>query len=102
MKNSRLINSITYALLALFLATKLMGVHVLSHDDHQEDYLDHCAVCHNIASDIHVPIVLDNVIEPVSEHVEFVAKNDIASVYHFQVSGTLGTSFLFSRPPPRI
>ncbi|MBW8199672.1 hypothetical protein [Flagellimonas abyssi] len=102
MKNSRFLNSITFAFLALFLATKLVGLHVLTHHDDTEGYLDHCAICHNIASDTHTPGILTDSHEPISEQIEIAVQQNIDSKYDFQVSGTLTTSQLFSRPPPTI
>lgn len=102
MKQNRLFNSLTYALLALFLATKLVGLHVLSHHDDSEGYMDHCAICHNIASDTHTPGILSDTNESISEPIEIAVHEEIDSDYFFQVSGTLATSQLFSRPPPAI
>ncbi|WP_421823824.1 hypothetical protein [Flagellimonas oceanensis] len=102
MKQSRLFNSLTYALLALFLATKLVGLHVISHHDDSDGYIDHCAICHNIASDSHAPGILSDTNESVSEPIEIAFQKEIESDYFFQVSGTLATSQLFSRPPPAI
>ena len=101
MKQNRYRNNISYILLALFLATKLVGLHVITHS-HDKDYLDHCAICHNIASDTHAPGILTDSTEPISEQIEIAVQKKVDSKYDFQVSGTLATSQLFSRPPPTI
>ena len=101
MKSNRLKNSISFIFLALFLATKLIGLHVLTHDD-DTDYVDHCAICHNIAADSHMPALLDDPGEPLSPAIEFVPQNEVATGYDFQVSTTICPSLLFSRPPPSI
>ncbi|ASV30748.1 hypothetical protein [Maribacter cobaltidurans] len=100
MKSNRLKNSISFIFLALFMATKLIGLHVLTHDD--PDCLDSCAICHNIAADSHTPAVLEDSGEPLSPAIEFVPQNEVAIGYDFQVSTTTCPSLLFSRPPPSI
>ena len=101
MKSNRLKNSISFIFLALFLATKLIGLHVLTHDD-DSDYVDHCAICHNIAVDIHTPAVLDDTGELLSPTIEFVPQNEVVTGYDFQVSASTWPSLHFSRPPPSI
>ncbi|MDF0717604.1 hypothetical protein PY092_15680 [Muricauda sp. 334s03] len=102
MKQSHFLNSLTYAFLALFLATKLIGLHVLTHHDDSESYLDDCAICHNIASDTHAPGILSDDFEAISERIEIAFQKEIDSEYSFVALGMLNTSFLFSRPPPNI
>lgn len=102
MKQNRLLNSVTYAFLVLFLATKLVGLHALTHHDDKEDYMDHCAICHNIASDTHAPGILNDSLEPLAKNIEFVLQKEIGSEYNFQVSSSIATSLLFSRPPPAV
>ena len=101
MKSNRLKNSISFIFLALFLATKLIGLHVLTHQD-DKDYVHHCAICHNIAADCHTPAVLDDSGEPFSPTIEFVLQNQITTGYDFEVSTNTCPSLLFSRPPPTI
>jgi hypothetical protein len=102
MKQSRLLNSFSYALLALFLATKLVGLHVISHHDDSDGYMDHCAICHNIASDTHALGILNDATASISEEIDIAVQQEIDSEYNFQVTGTLATSQLFSRPPPSV
>lgn len=102
MKQSRFLNSLSYALLALFLATKLVGLHVLTHHDDTEGYMDHCAICHNIASDTHAPGILNDFSESISEQIEIAFQKEINPEYNFELTGTLAISQLFSRPPPTI
>ena len=99
MKANRLKNSISFIFLALFLATKLIGLHVLTHED-DKDYLGHCAICHNIVTDTHTPAVLHEPAELLSTNVEFALQDEIEAGYDFQISCSTCPSLLFSRPPP--
>lgn len=101
MKQNRYRNNISYILLALFLATKLVGLHVITHS-HDKDYLDHCAICHNIASDSHAPVVFVGTDEFILHEVEFVPQKEVSNAYDFQISSNPIPSLLFSRPPPSI
>ncbi|MBR9853203.1 MAG: hypothetical protein GYB37_01305 [Algicola sp.] len=101
MKKNRLSNGIAYGLFVLFLATKLIGLHALTHHHDTGDYLDHCEICLNIAHDSQTPGIVNDTIEPTIENpVVFYPK--VASTYYFQASGTLTKSHLFSRPPPSV
>ncbi len=99
MKQSRHIRSISFLFLAIFLATKLIGLHALTHTD-DKGYLDHCEICHNIASNSHAPGIINDSMEPLIENNTVVLQKEFGIAYNFQVSGTLSTSHLFSRPPP--
>lgn len=99
MKANRLKNSISFMFLALFLATKLIGLHVLTHDD-DTDYVDHCAICHNIATDNHTLALLNDPGESLSQNVDFVVHHKVEAGYDFQISCNTDPSLLFSRPPP--
>lgn len=99
MKKNRLIHSIAYFFLALFLTTELAGLHVLSHDD-DKDYPDHCAICHNIAADHQVPAVLSDSHEPLTKIVEFVLQKEIGVDYDAHIPSVTSLNLPFSRPPP--
>lgn len=99
MEQSRHIRSISFLFLAIFLATKLIGLHALTHTD-DKGYLDHCEICHNIASNDHAPGIINDPMEPLIENDSVILQKGIVIEYNFQVSGMLSTSYLFSRPPP--
>ena len=101
MKENRLKSSISFLFLAFFLATKLLGLHALTHND-DKDYQDHCEICHNIAADSHNPAVVLDYQEVIPQEVEFVLQKEIGTDYDFQVSYNSVPSLLFSRPPPSI
>jgi hypothetical protein len=99
MKKNRLSNSIAYGLFVLFLATKLVGLHALTHHNDTDDYLDHCEICLNIAHDSQSPGIVNDIVEPTIENT-VVYYPKVNNSYFFEVSGTLTISHLFSRPPP--
>lgn len=100
MLSNRLKNSISFLILALFLATKLIGLHMLTHDDSGNE--DRCVVCYNIAAESHTPAVPDDPEKLLFTTIEIVSQNEVVTGYDFQVSTNTCPRFFFSRPPPSI
>ncbi|MCK0160883.1 hypothetical protein [Allomuricauda sp. F6463D] len=99
MKQIRHKRSLSCLFLVFFLATKLIGLHSLTHTD-DNDYRDHCEICHNIASESHTPGITNDSIEPIIENNTIALQKEFGAEYNFQASGTLSVSHLFCRPPP--
>src|SRR5690554_3894314 len=92
-------NGISFFFVALFLATKLLGLHGIAHGDDQR-HLDHCAICHNIAADSHAPALLHEATDPLPPRLDFFLQNTVEAGYDYRISCTPCPSLLFSRPPP--
>ena len=99
MKISRLKNSISFLLLALFLSMKMAGLHVLSHTDDKEHAL-HCYICDHAITHNLTPALTPDTQDFIIENTEFVVQTELTKNYSFIISSTIATDQLFSRPPP--
>lgn len=99
MKANRLKNRISYFLLALMLASKLVGLHVLAHED-DPNCKDHCAICHNIASDSHHVATLNGTSDEVPKPSALPVYLGVIQGCDHQITLSVSPSLLFSRPPP--
>ena len=100
MKVSRIKNSITFILLALFLTVKMAGLHVLSHSDDKE-HID-CTICDNAIVHNLTPALTPDIQHFLTENIEIVIQKEIPKTYCFSVLFTIASNQLFSRPPPLI
>lgn len=85
----------------LFLATKLLGLHVLTHESNQLA-ADQCEICHIITADLqHASISAgaDTSFQPTNA---LILQKEISTAYAYQYASDTCTSVLFSRPPPFI
>lgn len=98
MKKSRLKNSITYLLLALFISMKMTGLHVLSHTD--DDHSLQCTICDYAITHNLTPVLTPDSHDFPKENNEYFISRDIFKSYSFIIEGNISTDQLFSRPPP--
>ncbi|MCK0148070.1 hypothetical protein MWU78_20660 [Arenibacter sp. F26102] len=101
MRNSRLKNSISILLLALFISMKMAGLHVLSHTDDKEHAL-HCYICDNAVSHNLSPAISADIPEYGIKNTESILQIEKSENYAFVVSSTIARDQLFSRPPPSL
>ena len=97
-RNMRMI-LLTFA--GLFLATKLLGLHVLTHQNDQSA-ADQCEICHIITADLqHAALSADTntYFQPTNT---LILQKEISTVYAYQRISDTCSSVLFSRPPPFI
>lgn len=99
MKRSRFKNSITLFLLALFVTTKMGGLHVLTHANDKE-HVAHCLICDHIIAHNITPVLAPDFEEYEINIVQFLVKKEIQRDYEFVLSHTIPINQLFSRPPP--
>ena len=95
-RNMRMI-LLTFA--GLFLATKLLGLHVLTHQNDQSG-ADQCEICHIITADLqHAALSADanTSFQPTNT---LILQKEISTVYAYQRISDTCSSVLFSRPPP--
>jgi hypothetical protein len=97
-RNMRMV-LLTFA--GLFLATKLLGLHVLTHESDQSA-TDQCEICHIIAADIQ-PATLSVEADASFQFTNtLILQKEISTVYPYQRISDTCSSVLFSRPPPFI
>ncbi len=97
-RNMRMV-LLTFA--GLFLATKLLGLHVLTHESDQSA-TDQCEICHIITADLqHAALSADTntSFQPTNT---LIFQKEISTVYAYQRISDTCSSVLFSRPPPFI
>ncbi|CAM3626085.1 DUF2946 domain-containing protein [Zobellia roscoffensis] len=99
MKIGRLRNSITFLLLALFITTKMAGLHVFSHID-EDDHGVECSICVHVNAINSTPAITPDSQGPVIENKAYVPHEAITEIYRFLVSSSIAPDQLFSRPPP--
>jgi hypothetical protein len=95
-RNMRMV-LLTFA--GLFLATKLLGLHVLTHQNDQSA-ADQCEICHIITADLqHAALSADTntSFQPTNT---LILQKEISTVYAYQRISDTCSSVLFSRPPP--
>ena len=95
-RNMRMV-LLTFA--GLFLATKLLGLHVLTHESDQSA-TDQCEICHIITADLqHAALSADTntSFQPTNT---LILQKEISTVYAYQRISDTCSSVLFSRPPP--
>jgi hypothetical protein len=83
----------------LFLATKLLGLHVLTHQSDQSA-ADPCEICHIITADLQhdaFSAEADASFQPLDR---FFHQKKITPAYAYQRISDTCSSVLFSRPPP--
>lgn len=98
MSTAHIKQSLSLVFLALFLTTKMAGLHALTHDD--SDLNDDCAICHVIGTDHQTPVVLLEPDEFVPVIFYPVLQNQILSFRPVLLQDDLHSYYLFSRPPP--
>ncbi len=100
-KNEQFKNIIASVFLALFISTKLIGLHALTHSD-DGNHPDYCLVCEHMITNNLTPIL------PVSEqNITFnypftPIEIKVIVEYHFVYGDSDIPNHLFSRPPPII
>jgi len=101
MRLSRYMRIVLLAFTGLFLATKLLGLHVLAHESEQTS-VDQCEICHVITADLQHSAQAE---EPASDFQplpNFNLNNEVLITYAFPHSDDALGYNLFSRPPPMI
>jgi len=100
MKVSKIKNSITFLFLILFLSMKMIGLHALTHDDHDKDHAIHCTICDNATIQNLTPVLITDSQDFSMENTAFAVDRSIIKQYRFITGNTIASSNLFSRPPP--
>ena len=98
MMMARIKYSLSLVFLALFLTTKMGGLHVLTHDDSELN--DDCAICHVLTTDQQTAVVLPESEEFVPATYYPVLQNQALFDRTILLQGDLHSYHLFSRPPP--
>ncbi len=100
MKIGQLKNYITYIFIAIFLSLKVAGLHALTHNDDDDDTVEHCEVCDIVTIFNFTPIINDTTPNYIDNNYEFCFQSKAISHYNFVYSTTTNITSLFSRPPP--
>ena len=95
---ARIKHSLSLVFLALFLTTRMGGLHVLTHTD--SDLNDDCPICHVLTADQQTAVVVleSEDFVPVTFYPVLQKQVLTSGVIIFQ--GDLHSYHLFSRPPP--
>ena len=101
MRLSRHMRIVLLAFTGLFLATKLLGLHVLAHKSEQTS-VDQCEICHVITSDLQYSAQAEEPAVDFQPLPKFTLKKDVPIRYAFAHSDDTLEYNLFSRPPPVI
>ena len=101
MKIGRLRNSITFLLLALFITTKMAGLHVFSHTD-EDDHGVECSICLHVNAINLTPAITPESPNSVIQNTTYLLQETATEIYSFVGSSLIATDQLFSRPPPFI
>lgn len=97
-RNMRMV-LLTFA--GLFLATKLLGLHVLTHESDQSA-ADQCEICHIITADLQHSALSAGADVSFQFTNTLILPKEISTVYAYQRISDTCSSVLFSRPPPFI
>lgn len=98
--NAQIKQTLSLLFLAIFLITKITGLHVLTHDD--SEVKDDCAICHVLVTDQQTAVLLQESEEFVPTPFYPVFQEQQLSSRSLFYQGTLHSYHLFSRPPPAI
>ncbi len=98
-KNEQFRNIIASVFVALFVSTKLIGLHTLTHND-EGNHPDHCLVCEHMITNNFTPILPVSGQEITPNHSFIAIKSKVVTEYHFIYSDSDIPNPLFSRPPP--
>ncbi|MEO9893916.1 hypothetical protein [Aurantibacter sp.] len=91
--------SISILFLAIYILTKMGGLHVFTHES-EEDHGDDCNVCIHVNTTNFTPAIVPNSQDVEIKNIEFLHKDELSKTYSFVVSNTINSDQLFSRPPP--
>jgi len=79
---------------------KMIGLHALTHDDHDKDHAIHCTICDHATIQNLTPVLIPDSQHFSIENTAFAIDRSIIKQYSFITANTIASSQLFSRPPP--
>ena len=99
MKGTRYNYITVYLFLALFLSTKMAGLHVLTHES-DSDHLAHCITCELAVINNLTPVIPAEPTDFACTNVEIVVQNEATVYIDVYIDQSITPDQLFTRPPP--
>jgi hypothetical protein len=101
MDKKRRIRALLMLFAGLFLATKLLGLHVFTHES-DVSTTDQCEICHVVSADLQHSAQAEELAADFQPLPNFSLQKEVLFTYAFAHSDDALEYNLFSRPPPMI